>query len=106
MEVVTTSDMSYWFAHLTWQVRNAAVDGAKRLTGGTDGKLGIAIEVACNGMFGVGKGMMIAPPDPDKTFNLETAAFARTCLRHCCAAGRQISHPLSKQPSAYLDAVY
>ncbi|KAG8144902.1 hypothetical protein E2320_013302 [Naja naja] len=31
------------------------------------------LEVACNGLFGAGKGSMIAPPDPDKTFFLNRA---------------------------------
>uniref|UniRef100_A0A7M4EJF9 alpha-mannosidase n=1 Tax=Crocodylus porosus TaxID=8502 RepID=A0A7M4EJF9_CROPO len=32
--------------------------------------LNLYMEVACNGLFGAGKGTMIAPPDPDKKFTL------------------------------------
>ncbi|ETE66639.1 Alpha-mannosidase 2C1, partial [Ophiophagus hannah] len=35
--------------------------------------LTLYLEVACNGLFGAGKGSMIAPPDPDKTFSLNRA---------------------------------
>ncbi|CAI5783661.1 alpha-mannosidase 2C1 [Podarcis lilfordi] len=35
--------------------------------------LTLYVEVACNGLFGAGKGSMIAPPDPDKKFSLQKA---------------------------------
>ncbi|XP_025066348.1 alpha-mannosidase 2C1 isoform X3 [Alligator sinensis] len=35
--------------------------------------LSLYMEVACNGLFGAGKGTMIAPPDPDKKFTLNKA---------------------------------
>nr|XP_056721816.1 alpha-mannosidase 2C1 [Euleptes europaea] len=35
--------------------------------------LTLYVEVACNGLFGAGKGSMIAPPDPDKRFSLQKA---------------------------------
>ncbi|XP_044306519.1 alpha-mannosidase 2C1 isoform X2 [Varanus komodoensis] len=35
--------------------------------------LSLYVEVACNGLFGAGKGSMIAPPDPDKRFSLRKA---------------------------------
>ncbi|XP_054858782.1 alpha-mannosidase 2C1 [Eublepharis macularius] len=35
--------------------------------------LTLYVEVACNGLFGAGKGSMIAPPDPDKKFLLHKA---------------------------------
>uniref|UniRef100_A0A8D0GUW2 Glycoside hydrolase family 38 central domain-containing protein n=1 Tax=Sphenodon punctatus TaxID=8508 RepID=A0A8D0GUW2_SPHPU len=35
--------------------------------------LTLYVEVACNGLFGAGKGSMIAPPDPDKKFTLSRA---------------------------------
>ncbi|XP_053128304.1 alpha-mannosidase 2C1 [Hemicordylus capensis] len=35
--------------------------------------LTLYVEVACNGLFGAGKGSMIAPPDPDKTFAVRKA---------------------------------
>ncbi|KAL7980375.1 hypothetical protein Chor_014704 [Crotalus horridus] len=35
--------------------------------------LTLYLEVACNGLFGAGKGSMIAPPDLDKTFSLNRA---------------------------------
>uniref|UniRef100_A0ABM5EXU9 alpha-mannosidase n=1 Tax=Pogona vitticeps TaxID=103695 RepID=A0ABM5EXU9_9SAUR len=35
--------------------------------------LTLYVEVACNGLFGAGKGSMIAPPDPDKKFSLHKA---------------------------------
>ncbi|KAM7151591.1 alpha-mannosidase 2C1 isoform 2-T2 [Macrochelys suwanniensis] len=35
--------------------------------------LTVYVEVACNGLFGAGKGSLIAPPDPDKTFTLSKA---------------------------------
>lgn len=31
------------------------------------------MELACNGLFGAGKGSMIAPPDPDRRFTLSKA---------------------------------
>ena len=31
------------------------------------------IEVACNGMFGAGRGGLINPPDPDTTFTISVA---------------------------------
>ncbi|NXP11203.1 MA2C1 mannosidase, partial [Thinocorus orbignyianus] len=31
------------------------------------------VELACNGLFGAGKGSMIAPPDPDRRFTLSKA---------------------------------
>lgn len=31
------------------------------------------MELACNGLFGAGKGSMIAPPDPDRKFTLSKA---------------------------------
>ncbi|XP_069837923.1 alpha-mannosidase 2C1 isoform X2 [Dendropsophus ebraccatus] len=34
------------------------------------------IEMACNGLFGAGKGSMIAPVDPKKTFTLQKAELA------------------------------
>jgi hypothetical protein len=34
------------------------------------------VEVACNGMFGVGNNGFIQPPDPDRTFTLAKAAIA------------------------------
>lgn len=34
------------------------------------------VEAACNGMFGVGGGGMIWPPDPARTFTLKTAEVA------------------------------
>jgi alpha-mannosidase len=36
----------------------------------------LLIEVACNGMFGVGRGGMIRPPDPDQSFALDEAFLA------------------------------
>ncbi|XP_048338131.1 alpha-mannosidase 2C1 isoform X2 [Sphaerodactylus townsendi] len=35
--------------------------------------LTLYVEVACNGLFGAGKGSMIALPDPDKKFSLQKA---------------------------------
>ncbi|XP_044834557.1 alpha-mannosidase 2C1 isoform X3 [Mauremys mutica] len=35
--------------------------------------LTVYVEVACNGLFGAGKGSLIAPPDPDKKFTLNKA---------------------------------
>ncbi|XP_061205988.1 alpha-mannosidase 2C1 [Neopsephotus bourkii] len=35
--------------------------------------LTLYVELACNGLFGAGKGSMIAPPDPDKRFTLSKA---------------------------------
>uniref|UniRef100_A0A8C0IZI2 alpha-mannosidase n=1 Tax=Chelonoidis abingdonii TaxID=106734 RepID=A0A8C0IZI2_CHEAB len=35
--------------------------------------LTVYVEVACNGLFGAGKGSLIAPPDPDKKFTLHKA---------------------------------
>uniref|UniRef100_A0A670JV73 Mannosidase alpha class 2C member 1 n=1 Tax=Podarcis muralis TaxID=64176 RepID=A0A670JV73_PODMU len=35
--------------------------------------LTLYVELACNGLFGAGKGSMIAPPDPDKKFSLQKA---------------------------------
>ncbi|XP_060116165.1 alpha-mannosidase 2C1 [Heteronotia binoei] len=35
--------------------------------------LTLYVEVACNGLFGAGKGSMIAPPDPGKRFSLQKA---------------------------------
>ncbi|KAM9124617.1 alpha-mannosidase 2C1-like [Pangshura tecta] len=35
--------------------------------------LTVYVEVACNGLFGAGKGSLIAPPDPDKKFRLNKA---------------------------------
>lgn len=37
---------------------------------------GMVVEVACNGMFGVGGGTMIGPPDPCRTFSLKEAHCA------------------------------
>ncbi|NXE46124.1 MA2C1 mannosidase, partial [Casuarius casuarius] len=34
------------------------------------------VELACNGLFGAGKGSMIAPPDPDRRFTLSKAELA------------------------------
>ncbi|CAN0033455.1 unnamed protein product [Lampetra planeri] len=34
------------------------------------------VEMACNGLFGAGKGSMIAPPDPERKFALKRAAVA------------------------------
>lgn len=34
------------------------------------------VEMACNGMFGVGNGGMIQPPDPDRRFALAAAELA------------------------------
>lgn len=31
------------------------------------------VELACNGLFGAGKGTMIAPPDPDRRFTVSNA---------------------------------
>ena len=39
-------------------------------------QLELYIEVACNGMFGVGSNGMINPPDPNRTFTLEQAELA------------------------------
>lgn len=36
-------------------------------------RLTLYVEVACSGLFGAGKGSMIAPPDPDKRFTLQKA---------------------------------
>jgi hypothetical protein len=33
----------------------------------------VLVELACNGMFGVGGGGMINPPDPHRTFAIRTA---------------------------------
>lgn len=38
-----------------------------------EGRYELLIELACNGMFGVGDSSMIAPPDEDKYFTLYTA---------------------------------
>ncbi|KAM8804642.1 alpha-mannosidase 2C1 [Eudromia elegans] len=38
--------------------------------------LTLYVELACNGLFGAGKGSMIAPPDPDKRFTLSKAELA------------------------------
>ncbi|XP_051484223.1 alpha-mannosidase 2C1 isoform X4 [Apus apus] len=35
--------------------------------------LTLYVELACNGLFGAGKGSMIAPPDPDRRFTLSKA---------------------------------
>ncbi|XP_021263154.1 alpha-mannosidase 2C1 isoform X2 [Numida meleagris] len=35
--------------------------------------LTLYVELACNGLFGAGKGSMIAPPDPDRKFTLSKA---------------------------------
>lgn len=35
--------------------------------------LTLFVELACNGLFGAGKGSMIAPPDPDRRFTLSKA---------------------------------
>ncbi|XP_075753510.1 alpha-mannosidase 2C1 [Pelodiscus sinensis] len=35
--------------------------------------LTVYVEVACNGLFGAGKGSLIAPPDPEKKFTLNQA---------------------------------
>ena len=34
------------------------------------------MEVACNGLLGAGKGSMIAPPDPEKMFQVSRAELA------------------------------
>ncbi|XP_028679248.1 alpha-mannosidase 2C1 [Erpetoichthys calabaricus] len=34
------------------------------------------VELACNGLFGAGKGSMIAPPDPDRKFFVQKAELA------------------------------
>ncbi len=34
------------------------------------------VEVACNGMFGVGNGGMIRPPNPHRTFSIAQAELA------------------------------
>lgn len=31
------------------------------------------VEMACNGLFGAGKGSMIAAPDPDRMYTLQSA---------------------------------
>ncbi|XP_008941963.1 PREDICTED: alpha-mannosidase 2C1, partial [Merops nubicus] len=38
--------------------------------------LTLYVELACNGLFGAGKGSMIAPPDPDRRFTLSRAELA------------------------------
>lgn len=38
--------------------------------------LTLYVEVACNGLFGAGKGSMIAAPDPEKMFQLSQANLA------------------------------
>lgn len=35
--------------------------------------LTLYVELACNGLFGAGKGSMIAPPDPDRRVTLSKA---------------------------------
>lgn len=40
--------------------------------------LDVYVEVACNGMFGVGGGGMIQPPDPHRSFSLAVAELAGT----------------------------
>lgn len=35
--------------------------------------LTLFVELACNGLFGAGKGSMISPPDPDRRFTLSKA---------------------------------
>ncbi|KAJ7311155.1 hypothetical protein JRQ81_006760 [Phrynocephalus forsythii] len=43
------------------------------LKGSDPHSLTLYVEVACNGLFGAGKGSMIAPPDPDRKFSLNKA---------------------------------
>lgn len=38
--------------------------------------LTLYVEVACSGLLGAGKGTMIAPPDPEKMFQLKRAELA------------------------------
>ncbi|KAM6149989.1 alpha-mannosidase 2C1 isoform 2-T2 [Erethizon dorsatum] len=47
-----------------------------RLGEGDPRSLTLYVEVACNGLLGAGKGTMIAPPDPEKMFQLSRAELA------------------------------
>uniref|UniRef100_H0VHR3 Alpha-mannosidase 2C1 n=1 Tax=Cavia porcellus TaxID=10141 RepID=H0VHR3_CAVPO len=47
-----------------------------RLGEGDPRSLTLYVEVACSGLLGAGKGTMIAPPDPEKMFQLKRAELA------------------------------
>lgn len=60
---------------LTREVSEGMKMRAKEIANGSaaEGRYELLIELACNGMFGVGDSSMIAPPDEDKYFTLYTA---------------------------------
>ncbi|EFA80368.1 alpha-mannosidase [Heterostelium album PN500] len=105
LDIEVPSTMKGKEVHLLWNSNSEALiwrDGVpiQGLTGGTwvdkriefkltnnssgNEKYHLMVEMACNGMFGVGKDGLINPCDPDKTFALskcELAVFDNECYQ-------------------------